>query len=172
MSTCNQLGLESLGSWPTMTKNFPGTACKCPWWAEYKGQPVMNLLGSLWVSKHPMRRPRLIAPARQISVPAIHRWNIMFTSKFPRATSHTRLTMIRENRQLLTSEPVEVRDYMRITDHFIGIYGIYSIFIKENRRMWTCNRLDLQTLGSQPVIMPKNLPDHCRLKQCSGRTGG
>ena len=26
--------------------------------------------------------------------------------------------------------------------------------------MWTCNRLDLQTLGSQTVIMPKNLPDH------------
>ena len=26
--------------------------------------------------------------------------------------------------------------------------------------MSTCNRLDLQTLGSQPV-MPKNLPDHC-----------
>ena len=25
--------------------------------------------------------------------------------------------------------------------------------------MWTCNRLDLQTLGSEPV-MPKNLPDH------------
>jgi hypothetical protein len=29
----------------------------------------------------------------------------------------------------------------------------------ENRRMSTCNPLDLQTLGSQP-IMPKNLPDH------------
>ena len=27
--------------------------------------------------------------------------------------------------------------------------------------MSTCNRLDLQTLGSQPVIMPQNLPDHC-----------
>ena len=27
--------------------------------------------------------------------------------------------------------------------------------------MSICNRLDLQTLGSQPVIMPKNLPDHC-----------
>jgi hypothetical protein len=27
--------------------------------------------------------------------------------------------------------------------------------------MSTCNRLDLQTLGSQPMIMPKNLPDHC-----------
>jgi hypothetical protein len=26
--------------------------------------------------------------------------------------------------------------------------------------MSTCKRLDLQTLGSQPV-MPKNLPDHC-----------
>ena len=26
--------------------------------------------------------------------------------------------------------------------------------------MSTCNRLDLQTLGSQP-IMPQNLPDHC-----------
>jgi hypothetical protein len=26
--------------------------------------------------------------------------------------------------------------------------------------MSTCNRLDLQTLGSQ-LIMPKNLPNHC-----------
>jgi hypothetical protein len=25
MSTCNQLGLEPLGSWPTMPKNFLGT---------------------------------------------------------------------------------------------------------------------------------------------------
>ena len=32
--------------------------------------------------------------------------------------------------------------------------------IKENRRMWTCKQLDLQTLlGSQP-LMPKNLPNH------------
>ena len=27
--------------------------------------------------------------------------------------------------------------------------------------MSTCNQLDLQTLGSQPMVMPKNLPDHC-----------
>ena len=48
-----------------------------------------------------------------------------------------------------------------------AIYRSYSrnfveytlILIKENRRMWTCNWLDLQTLGYQPV-MPKNLPDH------------
>ena len=26
MSTCNRLDLESLGSWPTMPKNFPGTS--------------------------------------------------------------------------------------------------------------------------------------------------
>ena len=26
--------------------------------------------------------------------------------------------------------------------------------------MWPCNQLDLQTLGSQPVTVPKNLPDH------------
>ena len=68
--------------------------------------------------------------------------------------------MIRENRQLVTNEPVEVQDCSKITDYFRGIYRIYSILIKENRRMSTYNRLDLQILGSQP-IMPKNLPDHC-----------
>ena len=29
--------------------------------------------------------------------------------------------------------------------------------------MWMCNRLDLQALGSQPVVMPKNFPDNCAL---------
>ena len=36
---------------------------------------------------------------------------------------------------------------------------IYPNLMKETRRMSTCNRLDLQTLGSQS-IMPKNLPDY------------
>ena len=75
--------------------------------------------------------------------------------------------MIGENRQLVTDEPdefekqpVEVQDYCRkITDHYRGISRIYPNLMKENRRMSTCNQLDLQTLGSQPV-MPKNLPDH------------
>ena len=67
--------------------------------------------------------------------------------------------MVGENRQLVTDEPVEVQDYMKITDRFRGIYRrIYPNLIKENRRMSTCNRLDLQTLESQP-IMPKNLSD-------------
>ena len=47
---------------------------------------------------------------------------------------------------------------MKIIDHFKGIYGIYPNLLKENGRMSTCNRLDLQTIGSQP-FMPKNLPD-------------
>ena len=75
--------------------------------------------------------------------------------------------MIRENRQLVTYEPVEfekqpveVQDWRKITDHFRGIYRIYPNFIEENRRMSACIRLHLQILGSQPV-MPKNLPDHC-----------
>ena len=45
------------------------------------------------------------------------------------------------------------------TDHSRGSYRLYPNSIKENRRMSTCNQLDLQAPGSQP-IMSKNLPDH------------
>ena len=47
----------------------------------------------------------------------------------------------------------------KITDHFRRIYRVYPNLKKENWRMSTYNRLELQTLGSQQ-IMPKNLPDH------------
>ena len=67
--------------------------------------------------------------------------------------------IVGDNLQLVTDEPVEIQDCRKDTDHFIGIYRIYPNLMKENRRMSTCNWLDLQTLGSQPV-MPKNLPDH------------
>jgi hypothetical protein len=67
--------------------------------------------------------------------------------------------MIGENSQLVTNELVEVQDWRKMTDHCRGIYKIYPNLVKENRRMSTCNRLDLQTLGSQP-IKSKNLPDH------------
>ena len=76
--------------------------------------------------------------------------------------------MIGENRQLVTDEPVEfdekpveVQDGKKIAGHYRGICRICPNLMKENRRMSTCNRLDLQTLGSQPVV-PKNLSDHCR----------
>ena len=68
--------------------------------------------------------------------------------------------MIGENRQQVAAEPVEIQVCRKTTDRFRGIYRIYPNSVKENRRMSTCNRLNLQTLGSQPV-MPKNLPDHC-----------
>ena len=74
--------------------------------------------------------------------------------------------MIGETWQLVTYEPVEfekwpieVQDFMKMIDHYRGMNKIYLDLIKENRRMSTCNQLDLQTLGSQP-IMPKNLPNH------------
>ena len=46
-----------------------------------------------------------------------------------------------------------------ITNLIRGIYRICLNLIKENRRMSACNRLDLQTLGSQ-LVMLKNLPNH------------
>ena len=74
--------------------------------------------------------------------------------------------MIGENWQLVTEEPVEfekspvqVQDWRRITDRFRGVCRIDPNLVKGNRRMSTCNRLDLQTLESPPV-MPKSLPDH------------
>ena len=62
----------------------------------------------------------------------------------------------------LSVSHLHLGEYRIITDRFKGIYRIYLSFIKGNRRMSTCNnRLDLQALGYQPVIMPKNLPDQC-----------
>jgi hypothetical protein len=59
--------------------------------------------------------------------------------------------MIGENRPLVTNElvefekqPVEVQDFREFTDHFRGIYRIYLKLMKENRKMSTCNRLDLE----------------------------
>ena len=74
--------------------------------------------------------------------------------------------MFRENRQLVTDEPVEFekqpvegQDCRKITDHFRGICRMYHNSIKENRKMSTCNRLDLETLGYR-LVMPKTLPGH------------
>ena len=51
---------------------------------------------------------------------------------------HTDTSMIGENRQLVTDEPVEfeekpveVQDCRKITDHFRGIYGLYPILTRE-----------------------------------------
>jgi hypothetical protein len=74
--------------------------------------------------------------------------------------------MIGENRQLVTNEsaefeklPAKIQDCKVVIDHLRGIYRIHPNLIKENQRMSTWNRLDLQTLGSR-LIVPKILPDH------------
>jgi hypothetical protein len=48
--------------------------------------------------------------------------------------------MIGENWQLVANEPVEVQDYMKITNHFRGNYRrIYPNLIKQNWRISTCD---------------------------------
>ena len=70
-----------------------------------------------------------------------------------------------------TGEDWEITDWssrlpQEITDHLWGIYRLYPNLIKGNWRMSTCNWLDLQTLGSPPV-MPTKLPNHCfQCTQC------
>ena len=93
--------------------------------------------------------------------PGPPRTNIVQQESWPRLGA-----MIGENRQRVTDEPVEfeenpveVQDCRKRTDHFQGIYRIYPNLTNENWRMSTCNRLDLQTLGSRPLML-KNLPDH------------
>ena len=78
--------------------------------------------------------------------------------------------MIGGNRRLVTDEPVEVQDCRKFTDHLRGIYRIYPNLTKENRRISTCDRLDLQTLGFQPV-MPKNLYDHWHVRGLTNERG-
>ena len=62
-------------------------------------------------------------------------------------------SMNMENQPLVTNEPVGVQGFKKITDYFIGIYGIYSNLIKKPKMHW----LDLGTLGSQLINMLKNL---------------
>ena len=76
---------------------------------------------------------------------------------------HLRAPMIGENQPLVIDEPVEfekwpvkVQDFMKTTHRFRGICKIYLKLIKKNRDITTCNRLDLETLGSWPVVC-KNL---------------
>ena len=72
-----------------------------------------------------------------------------------------------ESRLLVTDEPVEfekqlveVEDFRKITNDFRAVYGIYLKWMKETRKITTCDRLDLEMLGFRP-IKAKNLPEHC-----------
>ena len=73
--------------------------------------------------------------------------------------------MIGENRQLVTDEPVSLRNnrlkfkMARELPIILEEYMEYIPYNKKTRRMSTCKRLGLQTLGSQ-WVMPQNLPHH------------
>jgi hypothetical protein len=54
---------------------------------------------------------------------------------------NTYAAMIRENRRLITDEPVEVQDCKKITNHFRRSHKPYHNLIKKNWKMPTCNQL-------------------------------
>ena len=89
----------------------------------------------------------------------------MLEVKRSRAPTLVREAMIWENWQLVTNEPVEFGEVLKFkTAWKIGIILEDSIeYTRINKGKTegclTCNRWDLQTLGSQP-IRPKNPPDH------------
>ena len=71
-----------------------------------------------------------------------------------------------ENPQLVTDEiiefekwPVEVQDFRKITNNWEEFREYNSNWKRKTEWMSTCNRLDLETLGSRP-IMSKSLPGH------------
>ena len=88
---------------------------------------------------------------------------------------HMTRSMSGENRQLVADEPVEfeklpveVQACRKFTDHFRGIYRIYLQLMKKNRKLSTCNRSDLKTLGSWVLTRHAQiLPEHwTQYSQC------
>ena len=63
----------------------------------------------------------------------------------------------------LRKDLVKIQDIKKIIDHCRGIYEIlfklmkFYIYIILYGNITTCNLLDLETLGSRPIV-PKNLP--------------
>ena len=64
---------------------------------------------------------------------------------------------------------LKLKDFRKITDHFRGIHRIYPRLIKKNWKITMRHWLDLETLGSWPII-PKNLPGHWSLKELGAST--
>ena len=64
---------------------------------------------------------------------------------------------LQKNRLSLRDNQLKFKTAWNLPIILEEIDRIYPYWLKENRRMSTCNMLDLQTLESQ-LIMPKNLP--------------
>ena len=73
--------------------------------------------------------------------------------------------MNKENQPLVTTEPVEfekwsveVQGFSKNYSSFqTNMWNILKILNDKIRKITTCNRLDLETLGFSPVV-PKHLP--------------
>ena len=48
--------------------------------------------------------------------------------------------------------PVEVQDFRKCVHHFRGIWRLHLTFLKKTRKMSTRNQLDVETLGSRPIM--------------------
>ena len=151
MSTCNRLELESLGSWPTMPKNLPGTG---------------TIGNSPKVSKNAYKYhlDRILHLQDSVKMLLFGREEGGHQPSDIIESSHMHEPTSGKNRRLVTDEPIEfeklvfeVGDFNSITNHFKGICKIYLKWIKKNLKMSTCNRLNLESVGSWPTL-PKNLP--------------
>jgi len=69
------------------------------------------------------------------------------TMSFDTLMDKNERSMKGENILQVTDEPVEVQDFIKIIDHLRGIYGTYLKLIQTNRKITTCNELDLKSLG-------------------------
>ena len=62
--------------------------------------------------------------------------------------------LVEKNRRLVIDEPVEARDFMRITDRFRGIYRIYLKCMKASK-LEDVNMYSIRDISS---LLDKNLP--------------
>ena len=99
----------------------------------------------------------------------LNRW--LWCPKISPVTGKTRWSgrtgsMLQMNSLSLRNNRLKFKTARKLPIILGGSYRIYHPnLIQESQRISTCNRLDLQRLGSQPVVVPKNLPDRrCGIK--------
>ena len=154
MSTCTRLDLESLGSWPTMPTNFPGTG---------------TISDSPKVSKNAYKHhlDRILHSQDSVKMLLFGREEGGHQPSDIIESSHMHEPTSGKNRRLVTDEPIEfeklvfeVGDFNSITNHFKGICKIYLKWIKKNLKMSTCNWLILESVVLILTAYAQKLPGH------------
>ena len=105
----------------------------------------------------------------------LEEWNPLFVHGDSQFSLQFR-SMNRENRPLITYEPVEAQDFRKTTGHLWGMYGIYLKSVKTNRKITPCNRLGLENTRISadyaqkppqtmvPILMWERATPHTRLR--------